>query len=94
MKKAKVSIQQVLSYDGEKIRQALIKNLDFLGGLERILRLNSIVFVKPNIVCWNSSGVIPKWGVVTTSRVVEDVITLLKDHGVNKIICYMLKNSM
>ncbi len=42
------------------------------------------IFIKPNIVYW-SSGPHPKWGVITTSRVMEDVVTLLKEHGIDDI---------
>lgn len=44
------------------------------------------VFVKPNIVCWTRKVSFPKWGVITTSRVVEDVVVLLKDLGAREII--------
>lgn len=43
------------------------------------------VFVKPNIVFWTRTVAFPKWGVITTSRVVEDMIILLKEKGVNDI---------
>ncbi len=43
------------------------------------------VFIKPNIVCWTSATVFPKWGVITTSRVVEDVVRCLRDAGVGTI---------
>jgi uncharacterized protein (DUF362 family) len=43
------------------------------------------VFIKPNIVFWTTAAAFPKWGVITTSRVVEDVVVLLKDLGVNDI---------
>jgi uncharacterized protein (DUF362 family) len=42
------------------------------------------IFIKPNIVYW-SSGPHPKWGVITTSRVMEDVVTLLNEKGINDI---------
>jgi len=43
------------------------------------------VFIKPNIVFWTKTVPFPKWGVITTTRVVEDVIGLLKAHGVSDI---------
>jgi uncharacterized protein (DUF362 family)/Ni,Fe-hydrogenase III small subunit len=43
------------------------------------------VFIKPNIVFWSRKAAFPKWGVVTTSRVVEDVVELLKEKGVSEI---------
>jgi len=39
------------------------------------------VFIKPNIVFWTRSVPFPKWGVVTTSRVIEDMVKILMDHG-------------
>ncbi|MFW5961286.1 MAG: DUF362 domain-containing protein [Desulfohalobiaceae bacterium] len=43
------------------------------------------VFIKPNIVFWSKACDFPKWGVITTSRVVEAVVKLLKEHGVEDI---------
>jgi uncharacterized protein (DUF362 family) len=43
------------------------------------------VFIKPNIVFWTRTTPFPKWGVVTTSRVVEDIIILLKERGIDEI---------
>jgi uncharacterized protein (DUF362 family) len=43
------------------------------------------VFVKPNIVFWTKAVPFPKWGVITTSRVVEDMVMLLKEKGFNDI---------
>jgi uncharacterized protein (DUF362 family) len=44
------------------------------------------VFIKPNIVVWPWAGRFPKWGVITTSRIVEDMVRLLKDSGAREII--------
>ena len=43
------------------------------------------VFLKPNIVYWNTNPDYPKYGVVTTSRIVEDTIIILKEHGIKDI---------
>jgi uncharacterized protein (DUF362 family) len=43
------------------------------------------VFIKPNIVFWTQSVPFPKWGVVTTSRVVEDMVVVLKERGIHDI---------
>ncbi len=43
------------------------------------------VFIKPNIVFWTKACTFPKWGVITTSRVVEDMVVLLKEHGISDI---------
>jgi uncharacterized protein (DUF362 family) len=53
-----------------------------LGHLPRSAR----VFVKPNIVFWTREVPFPKWGVITTSRVVEDMVILLKERGAAEII--------
>ncbi len=43
------------------------------------------VFLKPNICFWRRNLVFPKWGVITTTRVLEDIIIILKEHGVGDI---------
>jgi len=43
------------------------------------------VYIKPNIVYWNRNTAFPKWGVITTSRVVEDMVILLKEKGIDDI---------
>src|SRR4030043_1907177 len=43
------------------------------------------VFIKPNIVFWTQHAPFPKWGVITTSRVLEDIIILLKEKGIRDI---------
>jgi uncharacterized protein (DUF362 family) len=58
--------------------------VELCRGLNR-LPSRARVFIKPNIVFWVDGGGFPKWGVVTTSRVVEDMVVLLKEHGVEKI---------
>jgi uncharacterized protein (DUF362 family) len=44
------------------------------------------VFIKPNIVFWTRAVAFPKWGVITTTRVVEDMIVLLKERGIDDIV--------
>lgn len=43
------------------------------------------VFIKPNIVFWTRAVPFPKYGVITTTRVVEDMLVLLKEQGVHDI---------
>ncbi|MCP3954654.1 MAG: DUF362 domain-containing protein, partial [Desulfobacterales bacterium] len=64
----------------DSVRQAV----DLAGGLEG-LTAGSRVFIKPNIVFWTKAVAFPKWGVITTSRVIEDMVILLKERGVNDI---------
>jgi uncharacterized protein (DUF362 family) len=46
---------------------------------------NSKIFIKPNIVYWNRHSNFPKWGVLTTSRVIEDAVVLLNERGIKDI---------
>ncbi|MGD8292827.1 MAG: DUF362 domain-containing protein [Desulfobacterales bacterium] len=64
----------------ESVRKAveLSKGLDHLPA-------NAKVFVKPNIVFWTKAVNFPKFGVITTSRVVEDMVILLKERGIDDI---------
>ena len=43
------------------------------------------IFIKPNIVYWNRHSNFPKWGVLTTSRVIEDAVVLLNERGIKNI---------
>ena len=58
--------------------------LEMCGGLERV-KPGAKVFIKPNIVFWSSKVPFPKYGVITTSRLVHDMVVLLKEHGVGQI---------
>jgi len=64
----------------ESVAKAVVlsRGLDALPGQAK-------VFVKPNIVFWTKAVPFPKWGVVTTSRVLEDMIVLLKERGISDI---------
>jgi uncharacterized protein (DUF362 family) len=58
--------------------------VDLCKGLSRLPK-GARVFIKPNIVFWTRAVDFPKWGVITTSRVVEDMVVLLKENGVGHI---------
>ena len=58
--------------------------VELCGGLERV-GAGAKVFLKPNIVFWSRTTRFPKWGVITTSRVMEDLVVLLKERGVDDI---------
>src|SRR4030042_2867099 len=76
------SFVSIVRYEkpGEAVRKAvdLSKGLDHLPGKAR-------VFIKPNIVFWTKEVNFPKWGVITTSRVIEDMVILLKERGIDDI---------
>ncbi|MFW5958143.1 MAG: DUF362 domain-containing protein [Desulfosalsimonas sp.] len=65
-------------YESVKMAVDLCGDLDHLPDKAR-------VFIKPNIVFWTRACEFPKWGVITTSRVIEDVVRLLKERGIDDI---------
>lgn len=68
----------------ERPLESVRKAVELSGGFPR-LATGARVFVKPNVVTWFKAVPFPKWGVLTTSRVVHDVVRLLKEHGVEHI---------
>jgi uncharacterized protein (DUF362 family) len=76
------SIVAIVRY--EKPLESVRSAVDLSHGLDH-LPSKANVFIKPNIVFWTRFTPFPKWGVVTTSRVVEDVIILLKERGIDQI---------
>jgi len=77
------SLASIVRYEKplESVRKAvtLCRGLDHLPPKAR-------VFIKPNIVFWTCETNFPKYGVITTSRVVEDMVVVLKEHGVDDIL--------
>jgi len=76
------SVVAIVRY--ENPLESVQKAVDLSHGLDH-LPANPKVFIKPNILFWTSSVPIPKWGVMTTSRVIEDVVVLLKERGIHDI---------
>lgn len=68
----------------EKPCESLRKAVDLAGGLGGVSR-NSKVFIKPNFCLWHEGVSFPKYGVLTTARMIEDIVTLLKERGVKDI---------
>lgn len=68
----------------EKPLESVREAVELCKGLEH-LPPNPKVFVKPNIVFWTKAVPFPKWGVITTSRIVEDMVVLLRECGVADI---------
>ena len=64
----------------ESVRRAV----ELSRGLRHLLA-QARVFIKPNIMFWTRAVTFPKWGVITTSRVLEDMVLLLKEHGIEDI---------
>lgn len=68
----------------EKPLDSVRKAVDLSHGLGH-LPSNARVFIKPNIVFWTKATNFPKYGVITTSRIVEDMVVLLKERGIDDI---------
>jgi len=68
----------------EEPLESVRKAVELSRGLEH-LPPRAKVFIKPNIVFWTRAVSFPKWGVITTSRVVEDIVVLLKERGIDDI---------
>ncbi len=49
------------------------------------LRPDARILVKPNLVMWDTRTSTPPFGMMTTTRIIEDVILLLKERGCNDI---------
>ncbi len=53
-------------------------------GLEELGR-NARVLIKPNLITWDDQFKVAPFGVFTTTRLVEDLVIVLKDHGCREI---------
>lgn len=82
MKSTDKSLVSIVRY--EKPLESVRRAVELCRGLDHMPR-GARVFIKPNIVFWTRFVPFPKWGVITTSRVVEDVVVLLKERGVQDI---------
>jgi uncharacterized protein (DUF362 family) len=76
------SVVAIVRY--EKSKESVRKAVELSRGLDH-LPARAKVFIKPNIVFWTKAVAFPKWGVITTSRVVEDMIVILKERGIDDI---------
>ena len=65
-------------------QQSVSDAVELIAGLQG-LRPDDQVLLKPNLVMWDNVYPYPKYGVLTTSLVVEEIVKLLKEHGCSKI---------
>ena len=79
MSKSKVSIVKY-----EKPLESVRKLVELVNLFDEIPK-DAKIFIKPNIVYWNRFTNFPKWGVITSSRIIEDVVVLLKERGIDDI---------
>lgn len=68
----------------EKPAESVRRAVELSQGLDH-LPAGARVFIKPNIVFWTRAVPFPKWGVITTTRVIEDMVVALKERGVEDI---------
>jgi uncharacterized protein (DUF362 family) len=68
----------------EEDTNTLRKAVELSGAFDSV-KPGMKVVLKPNIVIWTDAAVYPKWGVITTTRVIEDTVKVLKDLGVDDI---------
>jgi uncharacterized protein (DUF362 family) len=68
----------------EKPLDSVRRAVELSHGLDH-LPSRAKVFIKPNIVFWTKATNFPKYGVITTSRIVEDMVVLLKEQGIDDI---------
>jgi len=76
------SLVSIVRY--EKAMESVRRAVELCHGLDH-LPPKAKVFIKPNIVFWTNVTNFPKWGVITTSRVIEDIVILLKERGIDDI---------
>jgi len=71
----------ILKYKrNNRVIEKAVKNVDAFKHLPQ----NASVVIKPNLVVWLDSPY-PKWGVITTSAVMEETVILLKEYGAKDI---------
>ena len=72
----------LVKYKGspDSLREAI----ELCGGFEKLAK-NAKVLIKPNLVTWDDQFKIAPFGVFTTTRLVEDLVILLKDYGCSDI---------
>ena len=63
---------------------SLNEAISLCNGLEGLKR-DDHIFIKPNLVGWDNRYPMPLYGVFTTTRLVEDMVIVLKDYGVKRI---------
>ena len=67
-----------------KDADSLKKTIDLCGGFDK-LKPSDRILIKPNLVAWDDEFPIAPYGVYTTTKLVEDLIILLKEFGCDNI---------
>ena len=64
--------------------ESLKKAVDLVGALQGFGGASRAV-IKPNLVQWPEAMDFPKYGVLTTARLIQELVVLLREHGVRHI---------
>lgn len=75
---------QYTNKDLNTVKEMILKSLDLIGGIEKIIRGARHVIVKPNLVevPYKTTG----GSVLTDPRVLEAVVSILKDYGIKQVL--------
>lgn len=73
----KVSIVKCESYEHQKVRNAILKSLELIGGIEKIIKPDDKVLLKPNVII----GFPPERAATTHPSFVGAVIEIVKEAG-------------
>ena len=68
----------------QKPLESLRKAIDLAGGFGDV-SADAKVVIKPNVCVWHEGVNFPKYGVLTTARLIEDTVILLKERGAKNI---------
>jgi len=74
---SRVALVKCLDYNPQNVHSAVSKALGLIGGIESIIKSNSKVLIKPNLL----TDSLPEDCITTHPHVVESVISLLKKTG-------------
>jgi len=62
-----------------------VQNIVQLSNGSALFKKGLRVLIKPNIVFWTRTVEFPKYGVITTSSIINDMVHVLNEHGVDDI---------
>ncbi len=62
-----------------------VQNIIQLSNGQALFKKGLRVCIKPNIVFWSRTVEFPKYGVITTSSIINDLVHVLSEHGVDDI---------
>ncbi len=79
-----MGLEKVSLVKFEDRRSNIRKAVEMCGGLEDLTPAKRVL-LKPNLVMWDELLPFPRFGVITTALVVEEMVRLLKEHGCSDI---------